>query len=310
MEKILFSEAIDGLVADQVVRDFEYSMTSRHFHDTYELYYLLEGERYYFIDKETYLVKQGDVVLVKPNQIHKTSMAENSYHNRILLQIGSAWLNPFLQGNEFLPLEELYAANDGIIALSESDRVLFELLLFQLRDELQGRRGNYGLMVKLKLTELLIVLSRYKKTAVFERENQKVQTTKHQKVHEVADYLLTHAETAESLEELAKRFYISKSYLSRIFREVTGFTVNEYRAVTRIKKAQNLLIHSDYSVTEISEILGFESITYFERVFKKYVDNTPLKYRYLDSHASHRAASSYCPHAFKDLLGGQGDECR
>ncbi|MEG0369713.1 MAG: AraC family ligand binding domain-containing protein, partial [Hungatella sp.] len=34
-------------------------MTSRHFHDTYELYYLLEGERYYFIDKETYLVKQG-----------------------------------------------------------------------------------------------------------------------------------------------------------------------------------------------------------------------------------------------------------
>ena len=60
---------------------------------------------------------------------------------------------------------------------------------------------------------------------------------------------------------------------------MTGFTVNEYMNVARTKKAQNLLVHSGYSITEIAEILGFESITYFERVFKKYTDDTPMKYR-------------------------------
>ena len=89
MERVVFREAIQGLEVEQVVRDFEYSMTTRHFHETYELYFLKEGERYYFIDKETYLVKSGDVVLIKRDQIHKTSMAGSSYHNRILLQMRS-----------------------------------------------------------------------------------------------------------------------------------------------------------------------------------------------------------------------------
>ena len=95
----------------------------------------------------------------------------------------------------------------------------------------------------------------------------------------MADYLTVHPETDESLEELARRFYVSKSYLSRIFREVTGFTVNEYRNVSRIRKSQQLLRDGNLSVTEIAAQAGFENLTYYERVFKKYTDTTPLKYR-------------------------------
>ena len=74
MEQVAFQGKIDSLEFSQVIRDYEYSMVARHFHDTYELYYLLEGQRYYFIDRQTYLVKAGDVVMIKPNQIHKTSL--------------------------------------------------------------------------------------------------------------------------------------------------------------------------------------------------------------------------------------------
>ncbi|MCI8837672.1 MAG: cupin domain-containing protein, partial [Hungatella sp.] len=97
MEQVVFQGGMEGLTVDQVIRDYEYSMAARHFHDTFELYYLLEGQRYYFIDKQTYLVKAGDVVLIKPNQIHKTSMAGISYHNRILFQISSQMMDPFLK---------------------------------------------------------------------------------------------------------------------------------------------------------------------------------------------------------------------
>ena len=63
MERTLYKHIIDGLEMDQVIRDHEYSMVSRHLHETYELYYLTEGQRYYFIERQTYLVKSGDVVL-------------------------------------------------------------------------------------------------------------------------------------------------------------------------------------------------------------------------------------------------------
>lgn len=280
MEQVIFRQRVEGLIeAEQVIRENEFSMANRHFHDTYELYYLLEGERYYFIDKETYLVGAGDVVLVKPNQIHKTSMAKASYHNRILLQIKGEAFDTFLKSNGFLTLGELYDRNMQIIRLRKRDADMVKTMILQIMEEIQERRKEYELMVKVKLLELLVLLARYRKNVLPDRKEQTAQTAKHQKVHEVADYLQTHPDTRECLEELAGRFYISKSYLSRIFKEVTGFGVNEYTNIVRVKKAQNLLIYGDYSVTEISELLGFESITYFERVFKKYTLYTPLRYR-------------------------------
>ncbi len=148
-----------------------------------------------------------------------------------------------------------------------------------IRDEIKGRRERYEVMVRLLISRILLMVYRSRKKNLLKDMPITVQTSKHGKVHEVAEYLTLHCETPESLEELAERFFISKSYLSRIFREVTGFSVNEYRNLARVRKARELLLNSEYSVTEISEVLGFESVTYFERVFKKHTDATPLKYR-------------------------------
>jgi len=166
-----------------------------------------------------------------------------------------------------------------ILSIPEEEKKQVESLLFEMQKELQERQRQYMAATKLKLAQLLLTLNRCYKKAQFPQENQTVQTWKHQKVHEVADYLLNHPETEESLEEVAKRFYVSKSYLSRIFKEITGFTVNEYKNINRIKKSQHLLRHSTYSITEISDLLGFNNLTYYERVFKKYIGQTPLKYR-------------------------------
>lgn len=286
MERTVFSEKMAWLTLDEVVRDYEFSMQVNHFHDSFELYFLLEGERYYFIDRETYHVKKGMVVLINRQQIHKTSMAGNttgnSYHDRLLMQISGDGISAFMEQAGLMPIDRLFEENYGVTELTDDAWEQVRRLLFSIRDEMRDRQGRYEVMVRLKLAEILLLIYRCRKNRVFDRtggEISTVQTAKHQKVHEVAEYLLHHYDTDESLEELAGRFFISKSYLSRIFREVTGFSVNEYRNITRVKKAQELLTDSEYSVTEISELLGFESVTYFERVFKKHADKTPLKYR-------------------------------
>lgn len=276
MERTLYKHILDGLEMDQVIRDQEYSMVSRHLHETYELYYLVEGQRYYFIERQTYLVKAGDVVLIKPNQIHKTSMAGESYHNRILLQIDRAFMDGVLKACGLENMEAVYGEDAEILQIpQEKQPVILELFASMEREMVQKQKG-WLTAVKLQLARLLLEITR-----CLQITEQPIQsgTGYHQKVNQVADYLGRHPETSESLEELAKRFYISKSYLSRIFREVTSFTVNEYKNVSRIKKSQQLLLHSDCSITEVSDRLGFENLTYYERVFKKYTGTTPLKYR-------------------------------
>ena len=90
MKTTVFEERSGGITISRVIRDYEYNMASRHFHEEYEIYYLLEGERYYFIDHSTHLVRNGSLVFINKNQVHKTSpVAGSSYHDRILIQLNS-----------------------------------------------------------------------------------------------------------------------------------------------------------------------------------------------------------------------------
>lgn len=81
------------------------------------------------------------------------------------------------------------------------------------------------------------------------------------------------------MDQLANRFFISKYYLSRSFREVTGFGIREYVNILRVQKAQSMLQETNLSVSEIAETLGFDSITYFERIFKRHLAVSPVQFR-------------------------------
>lgn len=72
---------------------------------------------------------------------------------------------------------------------------------------------------------------------------------------------------------------MNKCYLSRIFKEVTGFTVNDYLHTYRIREACILLREGNMNVSEISEAVGYESLTYFDRVFRKHIGLSPMQYK-------------------------------
>ena len=81
------------------------------------------------------------------------------------------------------------------------------------------------------------------------------------------------------LDELSDELFLSKYYLCRIFKEYSGFTITEYINIFRIKKAAQMLENSSASISEVASALGYDSVTYFERVFKKFMNVTPLKYK-------------------------------
>jgi len=86
----------------------------------------------------------------------------------------------------------------------------------------------------------------------------------------------------EILQQIAEELYISKYYLSHFFKENTGFTVIEFVNSKRIIEAQKMLIKSSTNITDIAVNVGFNSLTHFERTFKKINGITPSQYREIE----------------------------
>lgn len=82
-----------------------------------------------------------------------------------------------------------------------------------------------------------------------------------------------------SLEELAAAFHYSPKYLGRLFKARTGQTVREYCNIAKIRYAESLLSQTNLSIEAIASMAGFESINYFDRIFRKTLGKTPTEYR-------------------------------
>ncbi len=93
------------------------------------------------------------------------------------------------------------------------------------------------------------------------------------------DYIYDHMHTRITLAELAELVHCSPSYLSRIFHEQIGCSISKYIQQKKIETAQNMLIYSDFSCSEIASILAFPNQSYFTEVFGKATGTTPHAFR-------------------------------
>jgi len=93
------------------------------------------------------------------------------------------------------------------------------------------------------------------------------------------DYIYDHLHTRITVEFLAGFVGLSPSYLSRLFKKETGYSVSEYIQARKIDTAKNMLVYSDHSPSQIASILAFPSQSYFTEVFRKRTGMTPLRYR-------------------------------
>jgi YesN/AraC family two-component response regulator len=154
-----------------------------------------------------------------------------------------------------------------------------EELFTQMLQEFQKKDTGYLLSLQAFSLQLLIFIGRYlesHQTVSFEHPSPM-----HEKVSEIARYINNHYMDALSLETLARHFYISPSYLSKVFKRVTNFTFVEYLNNVRVKEAKRLLIESRMKIVKIAEEVGFGSITHFGRIFKEITGNPPMYYRKL-----------------------------
>lgn len=93
------------------------------------------------------------------------------------------------------------------------------------------------------------------------------------------DYVHKNYQKKIYLDDIAANLGISTGYLSRLFKKETGIQLSDYILRVRVEHAANLLKYSDESLARIAEYVNFPSQSYFGRVFKKYKNMSPKKYR-------------------------------
>jgi two-component system response regulator YesN len=98
-------------------------------------------------------------------------------------------------------------------------------------------------------------------------------------VYKVMEFTKNNYADKLSLDELARHVFLSKSYLSTVFKEETGIGISVYINKVRIEKSNALLSGTRLSISQIAQLCGFEDQSYFSRVFKKQTGISPKKYR-------------------------------
>ncbi len=245
------------------------SMGYLHIHNYYEFYYLLEGERKYFIDSAIYNLEAGDLVIVPPETLHRSIGDDAGYYSRVLINIPCDMFE-----EEFV---KEFSVNEGeyVIKIPGKRRKFFEAMLEKMEYE-HGRNDEHSnFLIKNYANEFLIFLIRIKKREDFSFADKEADRV----IGEAARFICENFEKPLTLEVVAKRVRMSKTYFCKMFREKTGFGFTDYISGVRITEAAKMLTDTDMDITEIATKCGYNDSSYFATVFKRIKGVTPVKYR-------------------------------
>ncbi len=244
-----------------------FNMLEPHFHDEYELYYLMSGTRLFFIENRVYPMVTGCLTFVDGEHMHRAFSKSDMPHTRfivcirknVLKQENSKLTEPFIKG--------------GCIALSSKEQIQIELIIRQIIEECSHSRTMQHEYIALLVHQLLIYTFRRYHTPAHSIEYGGADIIK------LLRYIDENYTRRITLGELCDYLNISISHLTRLFKTSTGYTIIEYINNMRIRKASGLLLHTDIPVSEIALETGFSSFSYFGKLFRACYGISPLRYR-------------------------------
>lgn len=268
---------------ENLTRTAEYNMYNYHIHQEFEIYYLVSGERKYFIDNNIYTVQAGNLVLVDASEIHKTGNIGKQSHERTVIYFNYSFLKELYPHISNLNLLSCFQSKYRVLPLSLKYKHTIEnilnkmLIICKSEDYLKELYKKFYL--QLLLCELLLLINDF--IDKLEEKEYHYSQLMHPKITQIIQYINDNYNKNITLAEMAERFYISPSYLSKLFKDTTNFTFTEYLNSVRIKNAKELLAKPGYRIIDVAQKVGFNNNTHFTRVFKDITGMSPTNYKKL-----------------------------
>ncbi|MDF2906065.1 MAG: transcriptional regulator, AraC family [Herbinix sp.] len=256
---------------------FEEKTMNVHIHDCYEIYYSISGGKQFLIDNKTYKIEPGDLFFINQYESHYLSQIEQKEHERIILSIHPEFLRSL--STEKTELDYCFLHREpGFSHRISLDKNQQQRFLYYIH-KITGLSG-YGedVLERLAFTELMVFFNKefYARTQK-EEEDRNFTCQYDRQVKDILDYINANINEPITIQQLAEQFFLSKSFICRIFKQSTGTTVNKYLTARRISIAKSLLSEGA-SVNEVYEQCGFLDYSTFLKSFTKSVGLSPKKY--------------------------------
>lgn len=257
-------------------RSYSINMEFQHFHPFYEICVFLDEKAGHLIDGVWYDMRCCDIVVLRPNLLHKTQYPEGAPNKRLIIQF-SAPPAPSVFEN---CMKSIFAVFENGCPVYRFKEPYKKAVLEKLNDiyYLSASPNDLSeLSIHNKFIEFLSLIYLYRDMNTYVNHADFNSITG--KIYSITAYIHSHFTEALSLEGLAGTFFISSYYLSHQFKQVTGFTLTDYIQMTRIRNAQTLLLSTDDSISDIAFQCGFSSFSQFNRVFRKFLQQSPSSFR-------------------------------
>jgi len=258
-------------------RDAYMKEVALHHHDFYEVYFFTTGNLQYIIEGRTYDLKPGDILLIRPMELHQPMFRDRQapYERTVL------WIHQRYMERLCSQCPGLGACFDtsapGHTNLLRPERAEGEMLQYQL-DMIAYEQGSdapfSSLYAQTYLLQLLIQLNRVAQRTAREPEPRAVFEST---VYSVLIYINGHYSEDLPLDDLAKQFFVSKYHLSREFKRMFGISVHQYLIQKRLAVARQMMLEG-VSTSEAYQRCGFGDYSSFYRAFKAEYQISPKEF--------------------------------
>lgn len=254
-----------------------YASLGDHKHDYVQIWYVKKGVVIHTIHQEKYKMVAGNLYVIPPFVIHGFSM-DPKQETEI---IGCEFLPHFINGQFNESFKYLFLDEDRVhakVTFSGETDLQVQQLLENMLQEYNIQGPNFELIIKGSLLILLGLAIREWQLAPLTQLDGKLR--KHKEIMEsVITYIHENYQEDIKLENLCRHALMSRTYFCDLFKQYTGKTFQEYLIDYRLRKSMELLLTSDMSITDICFHVGFNHLTHFSRMFKKYTGVAPLYYK-------------------------------
>jgi len=246
------------------------SFIETHFHDFFELEFIISGQGEYTLDGTPYSIKPGDLFFLAPMNFHLIDMRNAELFN--IMFSGDICNQTFLQN---------LISNCPIFINTEGEtKLYFESILNELCKNMDDREFSVALL-----------------NAIIAKLAKKTSTAKHSNelsiINKAELFILNNFRSEIKLDDVANYVALSSSYFSRLFKAEKGINFKTYLNNMRFEYAKKLIMYSDMSIMQICKECGFNDYPNFIRRFKQHTGFYPLEYKNRTILGIQNASQSY-----------------
>lgn len=251
-----------------------------HWHGEFEISYILSGSGKFKCGEKSVTARQGDIIVILPNILHAIYPGEGRLvYDTIVFSPSMLYGN----GSDRCFSEYLYplSSEDSMVTLPLSaDNPHYEEIKTATESIFSCAKGNSGRLDFLLKSELMRMFWLIIESGAL-HSTQAKETVFAKSIKPALEYIRENYQENISIEQLAEKAHLSKSYFMNKFKSITGISALKYINQVRINAACELLANSDMTSSEAAFSTGFYNISNFNRQFRKNVGCSPKEYRTL-----------------------------